>query len=225
MKKIILLSLLFSLINIPIVAAEENPVKIRVNKTILLDAVPFTAQAPFGNWADQRQQNGCEEASALMVIKWARQQTLTKEIALKEITKLADWLKKKHGESRDSSAQDTVNWIFKEYFKYDKVQLKKMATLNDIIGELTKGNLIVAPMNGQLLRNPNFKQPGPERHMLVIIGFDPIKKQFITNDPGTRNGANYRYNYTTLYNAIRDYPTGYNKPIKKVEKNIIVISK
>lgn len=192
---------------------------------IALAAVPFTAQAPFGNWADQRQQHGCEEASALMAIKWARQQSLTKEIALKEITKLADWLKKKHGESRDSSAQDTVNWIFKEYFKYDKVQLKKMATLNDIISELAKGNLIVAPMNGQLLRNPNFKQPGPERHMLVIIGFDPIKKQFITNDPGTRNGANYRYNYTTLYNAIRDYPTGYHKPIKKVERNIIVISK
>ena len=80
-------------------------------------------------------------------------------------------------------------------------------------------------LNGQLLHNPNFKQPGPERHMLVIIGFDPRKKQFITNDPGTRNGANYRYNYTTLYNAIRDYPTGYNKPIKKVEKNIIIVGK
>ena len=192
---------------------------------IALAAVPFTAQAPFGNWADQRQQHGCEEASALMAIKWARQQSLTKEIALKEITKLADWLKKKHGESRDSSAQDTVNWIFKEYFQYDKVRLKKGTTLDDIINELTKGNLIIAPMNGQLLHNPNFKQPGPERHMLVIIGFDPLKKQFITNDPGTRNGANYRYNYTTLYNASRDYPTGYHKPIKKVEKNIIIVGK
>ncbi len=190
-----------------------------------LAAVPFTAQAPFGNWADQRQQHGCEEASALMAISWARQKTLTKETALQEITKLADWLKKKHGESRDSSAQDTVNWIFKEYFKYDKAQLKKGATLNDIINELAKGKLIVAPMNGRLLYNPNFKQPGPERHMLVITGFDPLKKQFITNDPGTKNGANYRYSYNTLYNALRDYPTGYNKIINKVEKNIIVVSK
>lgn len=63
--------------------------------------------------------------------------------------------------------------------------------------------------------NPNFKQPGPDQHMLVIIGFDPHKKQFITNDPGTKIGANYHYNYTTLYNAIRDYPAGYNKPIKR----------
>ena len=225
MKKIILLWLLFSLINIPIVAAEETPAKIKVNKTILLDAVPFTAQAPFGNWADQRQQNGCEEASALMAVKWARQQNLTKEIALKEITKLADWLKKKHGESRDSSAQDTVNWIFKEYFKYDKISLKRQATINDIINELTKGNLIVAPMNGRLLHNPNFTQPGPPRHMLVIRGFDPLKKQFITNDPGTRNGQLYRYDYNILYEAIRDYPSGYNKPIKKLEKNIIIVGK
>ena len=51
-----------------------------------------------------------------------------------------------------------------------------------------------------------------------------IKKEFITNDPGTRKGELYRYNETVLYSAIRDYPTGYHETINKIEKNMIVVN-
>ena len=196
-----------------------------IHEKVLIDKVPFTSQAPFGDWADQRQQDGCEEASALMAVKWARGQSLTKDEALKEIIGSSDYTLKKYGEYHDISSQNTIDWIFKDYFKYNKVTLFKNITVNDIIEELAKGNLVITPMNGQMMHNPNYKAPGPPRHMIVIRGYDPLIKEFITNDPGTRNGELYRYDATILYAAIRDYPTGYHEIIQKIEKNMIVVSK
>lgn len=210
---------------IPIGIIGEPSASFGAHGKILIDNVPFTSQAPFGGWADRRQQDGCEEASALMAVKWARGQSLTKDEALNEITGISDWLLKKYGEYRDISAQDAVDWIFKDYFKYNKVVLVRDINVNDIIEELNKGNLIITPMNGQIMHNPNYKAPGPPRHMIVIRGYDPALKEFITNDPGTRNGELYRYDATVLYEAIRDYPTGYHEIINQIEKNMIIISK
>ena len=61
--------------------------------------------------------------------------------------------------------------------------------------------------------------------MIIIRGYDPLTKEFITNDPGTRKGELYRYDATVLYEAIRDYPTGYHEIIPHIEKNMIVVSK
>src|SRR5437016_6068593 len=41
--------------------------------------VPFTVQAPFADWQDPRQEDACEEASALMAVYWAQEKTLTKD--------------------------------------------------------------------------------------------------------------------------------------------------
>jgi len=213
------------LANIPVGVISEPIAFFDIHRKVLIDNVPFTTQSPFGDWADQHQQDGCEESSSLMAVKWARGQSLTKKEALSEITGISDWLLKKYGEYRDISAQNTINWIFKDYFKYNKVTLVKNITVNDIIEELDKGNLVITPMNGQMMHNPNYKTPGPSRHMIVIRGYDPAIKEFITNDPGTRNGELYRYDATILYAAIRDYPTGYHEIITNIEKNMIVISK
>jgi hypothetical protein len=186
---------------------------------------PFTSQAPTGDWDDERQQDGCEEASALMAVYWAQGKSLNSSTALREILGSSDYTLKEHGEFRDISVDDTVNWIFKEYFKFNNVAAMKDVTLNDIILEIQKGNVIVAPMNGQLLGNPYFTPPGPERHMLLIRGYDPAKKQFITNDPGTKRGEAYRYDEDVLFNAILSYSTGYHVPVTRTEKDIIVVSK
>ncbi len=193
-------------------------------KVLLMD-VPFAVQAPYGNWTDQRQEDGCEEASALMAVSWAREKNLTKDIVLKEVTGISDFLLEKYGEYRDISTQDIIDWIFKDYFQYDQVTLRYNITIDDIIQELERGNLIITPMNGQLLGNPNFKAPGPPRHMIVIRGYDYATEEFITNDPGTKNGELYRYNTSVIYKAIRDYPTGYHENIDEVKKNMIVVNK
>ena len=192
------------------------------SSTILLD-VPFTSQAPFGEWDDPRQQDGCEEASVLMAIAWAREEELNKENAKKEILAIAEYEKNKYGSFVDTDVHDTVDRIILGYFGYEKSKAIENITLDNIKAELYKGNLVLVPCNGRKLGNPNYTPPGPERHMLVIRGYDPIKKEFITNDAGTRKGEGYRYQDDVLYKAIVNYPTGEHIPIKEEKKAMIVV--
>lgn len=187
--------------------------------------VPFTSQAPFGEWSDPRQQNACEEASVLMAIYWANGQSFSLQEAKDKILAIADWEQKKYENYIDTSARDTVERLFKEYFQYQKAFVVENIVSQDIINELVKGNLVIVPANGQTLKNKFFQVPGPLEHMLVIIGYDYQTKEFITNDPGTRQGKDYRYNQDVLFNAIRDYPTGYHEPIVGIQKTMIVVQK
>ena len=185
----------------------------------------FAAQAPFGDWKDSRQQDGCEEASSYIAVQWGKGLGLTGETMLEKVLDISSYLQEKYGESRDTSARDTVDRIIKGYFSYPSVEYLEDVSLDQIIDILYSGSVIIAPMNDRLLNNPNFTAPGPERHMLVVKGYDPVKKEFITNDPGTRQGKAYVYPQDILYNAIRDYSTGYHIPINGIKKNIIVVSR
>ena len=187
--------------------------------------VSFVPQAPFGEWSDKRFQDGCEEAAALIAVRWAQGKSLTKTQAKQEIIKIAAYEQKKYGGYTDTSAADTLARIIKNYFKYDKAALKNNVTVDDIINELKNGNLVIAPFNGQKLKNPYYTAPGPERHMIVIRGYDEATNEFITNDAGTRRGENFRYQKEILFSAIRDYSTGNHKKITGEQKNIIVITK
>ena len=196
-----------------------------ISKTVIKFIVPFAAQAPFGEWSDPKQQNACEEISAVMTIAWAKGETLTLKEAKDRVIAISDWEQETYGSYQDTSTIDTVKRIFKEYFDYQKVEVFDNVTMSDIIKELESGNLVAVPTNGKLLHNPFFTAPGPATHMLVISGYDYRAKEFITNDPGTRQGEDYRYKQEILFEAIRDYPTGYHEPIKGIQKNMIVVKK
>ncbi len=210
------------LINIPVSQISNTPQVVSKAEEVLQN-VPFTSQAPLGKWSDLRQEDGCEEASALMAVKWANNETLTPDEALKDILGASDYILKKYKEYRDVSVPDTLNWIIKDYFNYQKAAVLKNVSISEIITQLNKGNVIIAPMNGQLLGNPYYTQPGPINHVLVIRGYDPVKQVFITNDPGTRRGELYKYNVDVLFTAIRAYPTGSHALIEKIEKDVIVV--
>lgn len=207
--------------------AEENTSKqqepAQSSGIVQLSGVSFTPQAPFGNWSDSRQQDGCEEAAAIMAVKWARGESLSRSQAEALITGISDWELEKYGEYRDISARDTVNWIIKDYFGHNNAEVKYGITAQDIINELEKGNIVIVPTDGRLLFNPNFTPPGPERHMFPIKGYDYDRGEFIVNDNGTRNGESYRYGKNTLYNAIIDYSTGYHEPVTSASKVMIVV--
>lgn len=188
-------------------------------------SVPFTAQAPNGEWDDERQQDGCEEASALMAMCWVQNQSLSPAEARREILAISDYEQNQYGEFRDVSLADVRERIFKGYFKYDAVEVKMNIKAADIVAALNSGAIVLTPMNGQRLNNPNFTAPGPERHMLLIKGYDPDNQEFITNDPGTRNGADYRYSENTIMNSILAYPTGYHEPINGEPKGILIVRK
>ncbi|MBL7058576.1 C39 family peptidase [Patescibacteria group bacterium] len=184
--------------------------------------VPFTSQAPLSEWDIDMFQDGCEEASIIMAMAWVNNQALTKESARQDIINLSNFQLEKYGGYHDRSARDVAQLI-RDYYNYTNVDYRENIQANDIIDILNIGNIVIAPMNGQALKNINFTAPGPINHMLVITGYDATTREFITNDPGTRNGKDYRYKFEILENALRDYPTGYHELNNKKLKNIIVI--
>lgn len=211
------------------VIEQKNPIQpgseeIQVSQNSLLANVPFTSQAPFGEWNDPIFQNGCEEATLVMAEYWITGKVLTKEIAKKEIASLVKFEEKEFGQSIDTSAKDTEK-LLRDYYNVTTSEVRTDITILDIQKTLVLGALVIVPADGRKLQNPNYKQPGPTTHMLVIIGYDAEKKEFITNDSGTRNGKNYRYKEEVLFGAIRDYPTGDHVPIKEIKKVMIVVKK
>lgn len=193
---------------------------------VLIAGVPFTSQAPFAEWKDPRFQEGCEEASSLMAVYWARNITsIDKTKARDEIIAMAAYQQERWGEARDTSAEDTASRIIAGYFNFFDNEVIKNMSLQDIKYELLQGRLVIVPTNGQALNNPHFTAPGPDRHMIVVRGYDDNLGTFITNDPGIKEGELYTYPQQLFFDAIRDYPTGYNLPIVGDKKVMIVIKK
>lgn len=195
--------------------SENN--EITLSSDILLD-VPFTSQAPFGDW-DMPYQEACEEASIIMVEYYLRNESLSAEQANEEIIALTGYLEK-NGYHIDINIQETKT-LFKEYYDregeifYDEdVNIEKIKEL------LVDEHPIIIPAAGRLLGNPNFTGEGPPYHMLVIIGYD--ENGFITNDPGTRLGAKYHYNYETIMLAIHDW-TGSKNTVTGGRKAMLVL--
>ena len=209
----------------PRIILPVNPAPTPLPELIYIPDVPFVSQAPFGDWKDPRQQDGCEEAASMIAVYWAQSKTLTKSHALEQIISIAAYETDKYGQYTDTSAIDTTKRIIKGYFNYSNAKTINVNNLNDLIHPLGLGYLVIVPTNGQLLHNPNYTSPGPERHNLVIRGYDRLKSEFITNDPGTRKGENYRYPENVLFAAIRDYPTGEHLPILVATKSAILVSK
>lgn len=199
--------------------------KEKPDSKIIIGGVPFSPQAPFAEWQDPRQQDGCEEASALMAVRWVRNKDLTRQQALEEIINISEFLEDKYGEYRDTSLPDMKDQIFKDYFEYPQVEVRKDIEIADIVHHLQQGNLVLAPMDGQKLPNPYYTPPGPSRHMIVIRGYDPAQEKFITNDPGTRHGELLEYDAQAFYESIRAYPTGYHEPIPEISRDVIVVKK
>jgi hypothetical protein len=190
---------------------------------VLID-VPFIPQAPTAKWSDPRQQDGCEEASILMAHLWLTGKTMTLQRAEQEIIAVSDYQQEKYGEFVDRSIVDTGK-LFEEYYKHDNYQIKRKIDVEDIKQELAKGNIVIIPTNGQILANPNYTAPGPLTHMLPIIGYDDATGDFITNDPGTRNGRHFKFKYDHVIDSIYEYETGAHEGYHKTDTVMMVVEK
>jgi hypothetical protein len=189
----------------------EIPIKRSNDSMVLTPAVPFTSQAPYGDWSDPLFQNGCEEAAMVMAMAWVDGKILDQQTAESEIKKISAYEVKTFGHAVDANVYD-VEKIVRGYYKSNNVSVKKNITADDIRSELAQNHVVLVPAFGRALGNPNYTAPGPITHMLVIIGWDANSKQFITNDPGTRHGAGYRYSEAVLMDAIWEYPSGADHP-------------
>lgn len=166
-------------------------------------AVPFLLQAPKQNWV-QPFEDACEEASLLMVDAFydGKQSNFTPDEGIETIREVAAYEDKTYGYNKDTNV-DEVKKTAMNFFGYKNVEVLE-ATEKNIKLSLAAGYPVIAPAYGKALKNPNFRNGGPEYHMLVIKGY---KKdgQWITNDPGTRRGENYVYPKQRLLDAIHDF--------------------
>jgi hypothetical protein len=164
--------------------------------------IPFGSQAPFADWSLPYQE-ACEEATIIMVHRYFTGETLTPAEMNAEILKLVAWQEKTFGYYKDTTAEEMARML-REYFGHADIEMRYEFTIEDIKKEVAAGYPVILPAAGRLLPNPNFKQPGPIYHALVVKGFLANGK-IITNDPGTRKGADFLYDPTALMNAIHDW--------------------
>ena len=170
--------------------------------------VPFVLQAPFAVW-DALHEDACEEASMMMLDAFYKKKTdFTKQEMEDGIQKVVAWEKQKFGFFEDTTVDQTVT-VLQEFFGLTDVKAVFDVTIEDIKKEVASGRPVVIPAAGRLLFNPNSRGGGPPYHMLVIKGYTK-NGYFITNDPGTKRGADYIYKIDLLYKAIHDWVPGGN---------------
>ncbi len=183
-------------------------------------SVPFTPQAPHGNWGLPYQE-ACEEASLIMAHGYfTGVQSFTPDDADRQILAIVDWEKKTFGYYEDTTAEETAR-MASEYFGQQAVEVLPLVSMDEVKAEVAKGYLVLLPAAGRLLGNPYFSGQGPVYHMLVVKGYTKDGK-IITNDPGTRRGADYLYDPRTLFNAVHDWNA---QDITQGAKVMIVIEK
>ncbi len=189
--------------------------------------IPFTPQAPHANWSLPYQE-ACEEAAALMV-HWFWEQSKSsgkagsgsagqkaqgtsqksvsksKEEADAGILDLVDFQEEHYGFYKDTGGEETARFIRDRWGH--TVDVVYDPTVAMIKQEVADGFPIIVLAAGRQLKNPYYTPPGPIYHALVIKGYT-ADGLFITNDAGTRRGADYRYQPSALMNALHEWNGG-----------------
>lgn len=181
--------------------AETKPVPKEANL-----AVPFTSQAPRGDWSMPYEET-CEETSVLMVNAYLTGAgPFTPDTADAQILALVEWEKAHFGFYEDTTAAEVAE-MARERFGFEKARAVKISSIKDVKAQIDRGLPVLLPAAGRQLFNPNFTGAGPKYHMLVVKGYTKDGK-IITNDPGTRRGADYLYDPNVLWNAVHDWNGG-----------------
>lgn len=179
-----------------------SPLAITLPQEINL-AVPFTPQAPHGRW-DPPYKEFCEEASVLMAVSYLQDETIPNAaVADQKMLAIKAFEEERFGYYEDTTAAETAV-ILREHYQLTNVTLVENPSAADLKTALAAGKLVILPAAGRLLGNPYYTPPGPLYHMLVIKGYTADGK-FITNDPGTRRGADFLYSSATILNAMHDW--------------------
>ncbi len=184
-------------------------------------AVPFTPQAPHANW-DLLHKEACEEASILMVnayyqnVPEGRMDPDSVDVDLKKIVEFENAL---FGYFEDTTAEQT-GVLAELHFGASKAEVIENPTIDDIKMHLAAGRPVIVPAAGRLLGNPYFQEPGPIYHMFIIRGYTEAGK-FITNDPGTKRGEAFLYDFDTIMNAMHDWNNG--NEITEGKKKILIV--
>ncbi len=195
---------------IPTIASStfvSAPIVSKIPDSLNLD-VPFVPQAPEKNW-DQPWQDACEEAAILMMDAYYKDYKVSVLRAKEDILKMVAWQESVDRNWGRSIEMEKIQKIFTDYltgYTASKLHVIENPTIDQIKKYIANGQPVYVVADGKILPNPHFQNGGPEYHALVIRGY--TKDSFITNDPGTQFGQNFKYKYNDLMNAIHDWNGG-----------------
>lgn len=179
---------------------EESPLPER----IYLD-VPYTVQAPYAKW-DVYDEEACEEAALLMAYEYLEgnkypQGVIPKEEAQRELRKMIDFqVSELAYEVTTDLYPEEIKKFVESYWPGYTIKILEEINFELIKKELAKNNPVVVPATAKVLGNPWYHYP--DYHMLVIIGYEG--NEFITNDPGTKRGEDWRYPQELVLEALED---------------------
>lgn len=208
--------------SVPEVAVDSAPALVPATVPVAFNlAVPFTSQAPYGDWSWPFKES-CEEASLYMVNAFftgIKDGVIDAEVAKAELEKIVAFEMELFGSYEDTTAEQT-NTLAEQMYGIGG-ELIENPTVDQIKSEISVGHPVIVPLAGRLIGNPYYTAPGPLYHMLVIRGYTADGK-FITNDPGTKHGQAYLYDFDTIMKAIHDWNGG--KEITEGRKVVLVLS-
>ncbi|HTM68469.1 MAG TPA: C39 family peptidase, partial [Candidatus Binatia bacterium] len=181
--------------------------------------VPFTSQAPAGDWSEPWQ-NACEETSIYMVGSFYAEEPIKRDQAIARIKEIFRVKQEKFRVSKDESLE-TIAALIEELGLPWKARIVYDPKLEDIKAELAEGRPVIAPVYAPALGNPYYGSPAPDYHVLVLTGYDDAAGVFIVNDPGTRRGEGLRFPYATMMGAIHDLDA---KDVRNGKKAVLFTS-
>jgi hypothetical protein len=170
--------------------------------------VPFTTQAPLGNWAQR--QHTCEEANLTMLAAyWQRDASVVIDprAADTAISALVSWQVQQWG-SKDDLTDTRLGELAKLYYGYSYSLVP-----NDpqaIREQIAAGHPLIAGVRTHGLGNPNYpgysnhfeEQGWSVSHFVLVIGYDADGVWL--NDPGITKGRGYHITWAQLTHAIDD---------------------
>lgn len=178
-------------------------------------AVPFTPQAPTADWG-QPWQDACEEAGVLMLDAYYKNYDLSPIFAEDEIKKMVSWEENEKGWGDSIEIGKIADLA--EYYTGRKARIIKNPTVNQIKRQIASGSPVLVVAYGKDIPNPYYSGDGPLYHVLIIKGYN--QTEFITNDPGTKRGENFKYKYQDLMSVIHDWNDG---DVKQGESRVLVL--
>jgi hypothetical protein len=182
-------------------------------------AVPFTSQAPLSVW-DLVHEDTCEEAAIYMIHRFYEGDSAGKievNVAEAELLKIVEFEKALFGFFESTTAAQ-ISVLAEQMYGYEYVETVENPTIEDLKTHIAAGRPVIVPTAGRMLGNPNFTGEGPLYHALVLKGY--TETTFVTNDPGTRLGADYQYDFETVMNAMHDWNGG---DVENGAKVVVVI--
>jgi len=186
-------------------AAERSPERVALG-------VPHVWEIPDGVWV-RPWSGACEEASIIMIDRYyTRGSTPISRPESKALMYPLFGIETSlFGYNTDTNAAETAR-LMNDYSSVEATP-KYHPSLDDLKNELRAGRPVITMHYGRGLQNPKhaWARGSSSYHVLVLVGFDDAKNEFIVNDSELQFGGAYRYSYDLVMGSLHDFDHKTNK--------------